>query len=189
MTDRDPDESELDAVRDALAEAADTAGDAGPADTADGGRDGVFLVTHADDASAVLRDVGSGQVHTLSSNPGVAEGEAIEGVVAPDPPMNVSWQLVEVEERREIAVEESEEPPTQHSIDLAADQPVGELTRTERAGTGEIHVISVPENDTERAVADVLDDADTSRTRAARLGVNRVEIRSAPGVVVVRYMP
>ncbi|WP_200778382.1 DUF5812 family protein [Halobaculum gomorrense] len=176
----------MDAIRDALAQAA---GDAGPADAADGETDGTFLVTHADDGSAVLRDAASGQVHTLSSNPGVAEGEAVEGVVAPDPPMNVSWQLVEVRERRQIAVEESEEPPTQHSLDLAADQPVGELTRTERAGTGEIHVISVPEDDTDQAVADVLDDAETSRTRAARLGVNRVEIRSAPGVVVVRYMP
>ncbi|WP_233740803.1 DUF5812 family protein [Halobaculum saliterrae] len=186
MTDDDPDGSELDAVRDALAAAA---GDAGPADTAGGERDGVFLVTHADDGSAVLRDVDSGQVHTLSSNPGVAEGEAVEGVVAPDPPMNVSWQLVEVHDRREIAVEESEEPPTQHSLDLAADRETGELARTERAGTGEIHVISVPEDDTDRAVADVLADADASRTRAARLGVNRVEIRSAPGVVAVRYMP
>jgi len=103
--------------------------------------------------------------------------------------MNVSWQLVEVEERRHIAIEESEEPPTRRSLDLAADQAVGELTRTERAGTGEIHVISVSEDDTDQAVADVLDDADTGRTRAARLGVNRVEIRSAPGVVAVRYMP
>jgi hypothetical protein len=186
MTDRDPDGSEIDAIRDALAQAA---ADAGPADAADGERDGTFLVTHADDESAILRDVASGQVHTLSSNPGVAEGEAVEGVVAPDPPMNVSWQLVDVEERRYIAVEESEEPPTQHSLDAAADQPVGDLTRTERAGTGELHVITVPENDTEQAVADVLEDADTSRTRAARLGVNRVEVRSAPGVVVVRYMP
>ena len=186
MTDRDSDGSELDAVRDALAEAA---GDAGPADTDDGEHDGTFLVTHADDGSAVLRDVDSGRVYTLSSNPGVAEGEAVEGVVAPDPPMNVSWQLVEVEERRHIAIEESEEPPTRRSLDLAADQAVGELTRTERAGTGEIHVISVSEGDTDQAVADVLDDADTGRTRAARLGVNRVEIRSAPGVVAVRYMP
>ncbi|QZX98331.1 DUF5812 family protein [Halobaculum rubrum] len=186
MTDRDSDGSELDAVRDALASAA---GDADAGAAADGEYDGTFLVTHADDDSAVLRDVDSGQVHTLSSNPGVAEGEAVEGVVAPDPPMNVSWQLVEAHERRQIAVEESEEPPTRHSLDLADDQAVGELTRTERAGTGEIHVISVPEDDTRRAVADVLDDPDTSRTHAARLGVNRVEIRSAPGVVAVRYMP
>ena len=186
MTDRDPDDSELDAVRDALAEAT---ADAGPADTADGEKDATFLVTHADDDSAVLRDVTSGQVHALSSNPGVEEGEAVEGVVAPDPPMNVSWQLVEVHERRFVPVEESEESPTRQSLDLAADQPVGDLTRTERAGSGELHVITVDEADTADAVADVLADAETARARAARLGVNRVEVRSAPGVVVVRYLP
>jgi len=188
MTDRDPDDSEMDAVRDALARAG-AGGDAGPADAADGERDGTFLVTHADDASAVLRDVASGQVYTLSSNPGIEEGEAVDGVVAPDPPMNVSWQLVDIEERRAIPVEDSDEPPTRQSLDIAADQAVGELTRTDRAGDGELHVVTVPEDDTERAVADVLEDDDTSRTRAARLGVNRVEVRSAPGVVVVRYMP
>ncbi|PSQ07541.1 hypothetical protein BRC97_03535 [Halobacteriales archaeon QS_6_71_20] len=175
-------------MRDAL-KSASAGGDAGPADTDDGERAGTFLVTHADDASAVLRDVASGQVHTLSSNPGVEEGDAVEGVVAPDPPMNISWQLVDIGERRRIAVEESDEPPTRQSLDVAEGQAVGELVRTERAGSGELHVITVPEDDTARAVADVLDDADARRTHAARLGANRVEVRSAPGVVVVRYMP
>jgi hypothetical protein len=63
------------------------------------------------------------------------------------------------------------------------------LTRRERAGTGEIHVITVPEEETEQAVADVADDEENTLARAARLGVNRVEIRAAPGVVAVRYMP
>ncbi|UIP01301.1 DUF5812 family protein [Halobaculum sp. CBA1158] len=177
----------MDAIRDAL----DRAGpdDAGPADTATGEKDGVFVVTHADEDSAVLRDVDSGQVHALSSNPGVDEGEVVEGVVAPDPPMNVSWQLIEVHESRYVPVEESEERPTRQSLDLADDQAVGELTRTDRAGDGELHVITVPEGETDEAVADVLADDDAARSRAARLGVNRVEIRSAPGVVVVRYMP
>lgn len=186
MTDRDSD-SEMDAIRDALARA--SAGDEGPADTGAGEKDGVFLVTHADDGSAVLRDVDAGQVHALSSNPGLDEGDVVEGTVAPDPPMNVAWGLVEVRERRAVAVEESDEPPTRTSLDAAAEQDVGELARRERAGTGEIHVISVPEEDTALAVADVLDDPETLRGRAARIGVDRVEVRSAPGVVVVRYMP
>lgn len=150
--------------------------------------EGVFFVTHADEGSAVVRDVDSGQVHTLSTNPGIEEGDVVEGIVAPDPPMNVSWQLVEVHERRSIPVEESDESPTRQSLDVAADQPAGEIARRERAGEGEIHVITVPEDDTEQAVADVLAD-DVTRTRAARLGVDRVEVRSVPGVVVVRYMP
>lgn len=152
-------------------------------------KDGVFLVTAADGDSAVLKDVSDGQVHTLSSNPGVERHDAIEGIVAPDPPMNVTWQLVEIEDRRALTIEESTESPTTQTKEIAAAQEVGELTRKERAGVGEWHVITVPEEQTEEAVADVLEDEEGTLSRAARLGVNRVEIRSEPGVVSVRYMP
>ena len=148
-----------------------------------------FLVTHADDESAVLKDVHDGQVHTLASNSGVEVDDAIEGTVAPEPPMAVAWELTEIDERRSLSIAESEEPPTAREQELAADQPVGELTTEPRAGTGEIHVITVPESETADAVDDVLDDRETTLSRAARLGVNRVEIRSAPGVVSVRYLP
>jgi len=148
-----------------------------------------FLVTHADDDSAVLKDVHDGQVHTLASNPGVEVDDAIEGTVAPDPPMEVSWQLTEIDAQRSLSIAESEEPPTAREQELAADQPVGELTTEPRAGTGELHVLTVPEADTADAVDDVLDDRETTLSRAARLGVNRVEIRSEPGVVSVRYLP
>ena len=148
-----------------------------------------FLVTHADDESAVLKDVHDGQVHTLASNSGVEVDDAIEGTVAPEPPMAVAWELTEIDERRSLSIAESEEPPTAREQELAADQPVGELTTEPRAGIGELHVITVPEADTTDAVADVLDDREATLSRAARLGVNRVEIRSEPGVVSVRYLP
>jgi hypothetical protein len=147
-----------------------------------------FLVTHAEGDSAVLKDVHDGQVHTLSSNPGVEETDAVEATVAPDPPMNLTWSVVEVEERRGLSTERSDEPPTVHERDVAEEQEVGEITRTERAGDGEIHVLTVPPEDTEDAVADVLDDGSTL-SRAARLGVSRVEVRAEDGVVSVRYMP
>jgi len=148
-----------------------------------------FLVTHADDESAVLKDVHDGQVHTLASNPGVEIDDAIEGTVAPDPPMEVSWQITEIDERRSLSIAESEEPPTAREQELAADQPVGELTTEPRAGTGELHILTVPEDTTATAVDDVLDDREATLSRAARLGVNRVEVRSEPGVVSVRYLP
>ncbi|ADQ66169.1 hypothetical protein ELS19_13085 [Halogeometricum borinquense] len=151
--------------------------------------EGTFLVTAADEDSAVLKNVESGQVHTLSSNPGVERHDAVEGVVAPDPPMNVTYQLIEVESKWGLSIEVSEESPTADSRDIAADQPVGDLTRKERAGIGEIHVITVPEGETEQAVSDVAEDEENTLSRAARLGVNRVEIRSDSGVVAVRYMP
>jgi len=151
-------------------------------------QEGRFVVTHADAGSAVLKDVDSGQVHTLGENPGVEAGDVIEGTVEPEPPMEVTYVLVDVETRRELTVEESREPPTAQEQDIAADQPAGEVTRQERAGTGELHVLTVPEAETEAAVEDVLDD-EATLVRAARLGVERVEVRSEPGVVSVRYLP
>jgi hypothetical protein len=151
-------------------------------------QEGTFLVTHADDDSAVLKDVDRGQVHTLGENPGVETHEVVEGVVEPAPPMEVTYRLREFERRRRVTVAESPEPPTTQERKIAADQPAGELTTRERAGDGELHVMTVPEAETETAVADVRDDEGTL-VRAARLGVSRVEIRSEPGVVSVRYMP
>ncbi|MFQ3319373.1 MAG: hypothetical protein ACI8UR_002218 [Natronomonas sp.] len=147
-----------------------------------------FLVTHADDSSAVLKDIDRGQVHTLGSNPGLAVNDLIAGTVEPEPPMEVTSQLVEFEKRRTLSVEHSPEPPTKQEREIAADQPDGELTREERAGTGELHVLTVPEAQTEDAAADVLEDEGTL-VRAAKLGVERVEVRSAEGVVSVRYLP
>lgn len=150
---------------------------------------GVFLVTAADDDSAVLKDVTDGQVHALSSNPGVSVHELVEGTVAPDPPMNVSWQLIEIDDRREPTIVESEQSPTTETREIAAEQSVGELSRHERAGEGEWHVITVPRERTDEAVADVLDDSEALLSRAGRLGISRIEVRSAPGVVSVRYLP
>ena len=151
--------------------------------------EGTFVVTHTEAESAVLKDVDAGQVHTLGENPGVEVGDVLDATLAPEPPMEVTWQVVAVEQRRSVTVERSEEPPTQQERELAADQNVGELTREERAGKGEIHVLTVPDDGTEDAVADVLDD-EATLARAARMPeVNRVEVRAEPGVVSVRYLP
>jgi hypothetical protein len=172
-------------------------------------KEGRYLVTHADADSAVLKDVDGGQVHTLAENPGVEANDVIEGTLAADPPMEVVWRVVEVGTRRSLSVDESEEPPTAQERELAADQPVGDLTRRERAGEGEIHVLTVPGEEVEAAVSDVLSD-EATLVRAARLEVNRVEVRSevrpasggdgreggeedttrgGTGVVSVRYLP
>jgi len=151
-------------------------------------REGRFAVTHADGESAVLKDVDSGEVCTLGGNPGVEPGEVIEGRLEPEPPMEVTYRLAAVDSKRRVAIEESPEPPTSQERELAAGQSVGEVTSEARAGTGEIHVLTVPEAETEAAVEDVKDD-EATLVRAARLGVARVEIRSEPGVVSVRYLP
>jgi hypothetical protein len=151
---------------------------------------GTFLVTHADSESAMLRNVDSGQVHALASNPGIEEGDVIDGSVGSEPPLEIAWNLTNVESRRSIPIERGEGPPTSRERELAADVAVGEIVREERAGTGELHVLSVPKGEIEDAVADVLDDEETL-ARAARLGVDRVEVRSdrEEGVLSVRYLP
>ena len=55
-------------------------------------------------------------------------------------------------------------------------------------GDGEDVDLTVPDEETEAAVGDVLDDEATVE-RAARFGVERVEVRAEPGVVSVRYLP
>lgn len=150
---------------------------------------GTFVVTHADEGSAVLQDAADGQVHALESNPDLAPGDVLEATLEAVPPMEATWEVAEILARREVEVTRAAEPPTGQAREAAAAQPVGELTRIERAGTGELHVITVPEGTTEGAVADVLDDEAGLVARAARLGVDRVEVRAADGVLSVRYLP
>jgi hypothetical protein len=158
------------------------AGETAAGETAAGETDAVG------DEAAVLRDVETGRVHTIAAHPGFESGEVVEGTVAPEPPLEVTWTVREVASRRRIPVERSAERPTALARDLAAEQAVGELTRRDRAGEGELHVLTVPPAETESAAEDVLADEETV-ARAARIGVDRVEVRADDGVLSVRYLP
>lgn len=156
---------------------------------------GTFVVAHTSEASAVIQDAADSQIHTVESPPELEAGDVLEATVEPVPPMNATWRIVDLAERREVTIVRSEEPPTRPAVEAAAEQEGGELTRIERAGTGELHVITIPDGGADRAAADVLEDESGLRTRAARLGVGRVEVRATDGdegengVVSVRYLP
>lgn len=147
---------------------------------------GTFLVTAADEATVELADVVDGQVVALSSNPGLEPGEVVEGTVSPDPPLEVSWSLVDVDARYRVAVEAVDESPSARARDLAAGLEGGELA-SERLDDGELHALKVPPTGTEAAIEDVVED-EATRRRAARLGARRVEVRGESGVVGVRYL-
>lgn len=151
-------------------------------------KSGTFLVTTAEEGAATLRDVEDQQVITLAENPGIEAGEILEATVEAEPPLEVAYTITDIESQRTIPVEHSDHSPTAMEKDLADEQDVGEITRRERAGEGEIHVLTVPEEGTDDAATDILDDQETI-ARAARLGIDRVEVRTAEGVVSVRYMP
>lgn len=186
------DESDAGSDADAEHSGPDTDGTADADTTAESGdtTEGTYLVTHADEGSAVLKDVEDGQVHTLAENPGVEADDVLTATLAPDPPMEVAWRVVEETERRGVSVTRSPEPPTRQAYDLAGDQPTGELERRERAGEGELHVMSLTPGSVADAAQEVAAD-EATRTRAARLGVRRVEIRAddEEGVLSVRYLP
>ena len=151
---------------------------------------GTFVVTHAESESAVVRDVETAQVHTLASNPGLEVHDVLEATVAPEPPLEVTWQVIDVADRRTVELVDSDLEPTAHATELVADADVGDLVQEERAGTGEIHVLRVPDDEVEPTARDVLEDEETI-ARAARLEAVRVEVRRAgdDGVVSVRYLP
>jgi len=149
---------------------------------------GTFLVTAVDEESAVFRDVHDAQVHTIADSPDVSEGEVVTGTLAPVPPMDVVWSLESIEERRTIELVDSDLEPTTQAAEIAADQPAGGVTTVERAGTGEVHVLTTPEDEVTATAASVLEDED-SLARAARLDAVRVEVRTGPDFVSVRYLP
>jgi hypothetical protein len=150
---------------------------------------GSFLIVSADDSASVLRDVNSGQIYTVRHTCSLTESSVVTAEIETEPPLHSTYTITEITEERTIEIERSEQPPTAASQSKAAEQSVGELTRTERAGRGEIHVITVPTTRTETAVADILDDTQSLRERAGRIGVSRVEIRAAGNTVSIRYMP
>jgi hypothetical protein len=151
-------------------------------------KSGTFYVSEASEESAILTDVADSQVVTLSENPGVEQGDVLVATVAEDPPMGVTYSVVAVSERKQIPVTVSEESPTQQAREMADTLPEGELETTERAGIGEVHVLSVPAETVADAVQDVAEDEQTV-ARAARIGIDRVEIRSGEDFVSVRYLP
>ncbi|MGQ3411440.1 DUF5812 family protein [Natrinema sp. LN54] len=151
---------------------------------------GTFVVTHAEAESAVVRDAETAQVHTLASNPGLEVHDVLEATVAPEPPLEVAWEVVDIEDRRTIELVDSDLEPTTHEKELAAEAELGDLVQEERAGTGELHVFRIPDGEVESAAQDVLDDEETI-ARAARLEAVRVEVRRSAedGVLSVRYLP
>lgn len=151
-------------------------------------KEGTFLVTHADDESVTVRDVVDSQVLTLSANPGLEAGVVIEATLEAEPPLEVTYTVADLAAEHDIPVEVVDLEPTAQAKDIAADQPVGELTTRERAGTGEVHVLTVPEGEAVSTAEEVAADEETV-ARAGRLGVDRVEIRTDEGVVSVRYLP
>lgn len=146
---------------------------------------GRFLVTEADEASAVLSLVETGRLFTLAANPDLDAGDVVEATLSAEGPLGVTWRVVEIADRWRPAVEVGEEPPGRRARSLANASDVGELVEADVDGA-RLHVVAVDPERTEAAMADVAADQTTRRV-AARLDARRVEVRGADGVVSIRY--
>ena len=147
---------------------------------------GTFLVTSADEGSAVLSSVTDGQVCPLGSNPGLEAGEVVAGRLEPEGPLGVTWHAADVAERWTPEVVTVDESPGTRAREAAEELDPGRLAQLQTEA-GELHVITVPTERTEAAAEEIATDETTLRI-AARLGARRVEVRAAAGVVGVRYL-
>jgi hypothetical protein len=187
-------------------------------------RSGTFVVSSADETAVVLQDVATAQVHTvarkdldsvlaettvepgaLDANGTLQPGSVFEETTLSPTDDGVRWSVCSVGAIRWIPVERVDLEPTKRSRDTAREAETGDLTTHERAGEGAVHVLGVPPDRLEAAATDVVEDPATGR-RAARLGVDRVEVRTGTtgqeataaetdgtadetGVLSVRYLP
>lgn len=151
---------------------------------------GTFYVKYAQESAVTLHEVNTAQICTLIENPGFETHDIIEATLVAQPPMQVSYLVQELENHYSVPVETSPEPPTQQVRGIASDIDVGEAVAIEREGEGEIHILRVDPEETER-IAEELDDDEMTYKNAARYGVERVEIRTDEddGVVSIRYLP
>jgi len=151
---------------------------------------GVFYVKYAEDAAATLHEVDSSQIYTVLQHPEFERHEIVEATLIAVPPMEVSYTIDELHSRRTVPVETSPERPTKQARDIAADMEEGQAAAIDREGEGEIHILRINPDWTERTVDELFED-ETTYKNAARYGIDRVEIRAdeEEGVVAVRYLP
>ena len=148
--------------------------------------DGTFLVTHGDDDSPVWREVTTGQVYTISDSPTVSTYEILRATLTADPPLEVTWSVQSVGQRWTVSIETTDETPPEAAQSIAADLEMGALERHTPDTDDEVHILAVPTDQHEAAIADIREDEETY-ARAARLGATRVKISTGDDYLCVQY--
>lgn len=148
---------------------------------------GRFVVVEADE-SVVLRSVGSGQVFTLSNNPGVESTAVLDATLVPQQPLGLTHTVASIEAARTVPVRLSADPPSDPAQSAGASLAPGESAAPGHPDGGVLHVIGVAP-DSAAARARALKEDDSLRVTAARHGLFTVEIRwsESSGFVTVRY--
>ena len=147
---------------------------------------GRFFVTHVDSNSAILKDVFDGGVYSVEDSSSIEPNQVVECTLKAVPPMLVTWEFQTIQTQWSLDIEYNSTPPATQARSLAKDGSPGELIQEPLEREGELHVLPVPESETDAIVDDIIAD-EATRVRAARMESNRVEVRSQPGLITIRY--
>jgi hypothetical protein len=157
--------------------------------TADTPISGRFVVIAADAQTLVLRAVDSARVLTLIDPPELDRWTVLDATLESADALGVTMRAVMVEDHFTVEVVTQDERPTTRSRAAAAALPAGGSTFLPRQDAGGTDVIALADADHTAARQQMAADLEPIVLRAARLDVRRVELRSTPGVLSVRYLP
>ena len=151
--------------------------------------DGRFVVMATDAESLLLRAVASAQVLTLVDPPDLARWTVLDATLVPADALGVTVRAEGLEDHFTIDIISQDERPTARSRETAAALTAGTSTFLPRMDAGGTDVIALADTDHTAAREAMAADVESLVIRAARLDARRVELRSTPGVLSVRYLP
>jgi len=151
--------------------------------------DGRFVVTATDAESLMLRAVASAQILTLVDPPDLPRWTVLDATLVPADGLGVTVRIGTLREHFRVDIVSQDERPTARSRETAASLTAGASSFLPRADAGGTDVIALADTDHTEARAAMAADVASLVNRAARLDVRRVELRSAPGLLSVRYLP
>ncbi|MDR9411787.1 MAG: DUF5812 family protein [Haloquadratum sp.] len=150
---------------------------------------GRFVVLAADADALMLRAVDSARVLTLIDPPAFDRWTVLDATLVSADALGLTMRAAAVEDHFTVALVAQDERPTTRSRAAAATLPAGGSTFLPRQDAGGTDVIALAAADHTAARQQLAADVEPIVLRAARLDVRRVELRSAPGVLTVRYLP
>lgn len=150
---------------------------------------GRFVVTVADEATLLMRGVDSAQVLTVTDPTDLERWTVVDATLVHADALGLTMRAASIDHQFMVQVVEQEERPTSRSRSVVTSLDAGASTFLPRQDAGGTDVIALADADHIAARRTMAADLEPLVMRAARLDVRRVELRSAPGILSVRYLP
>jgi len=150
---------------------------------------GRFVVTAADAESLMVRGVDSAQVLTVTDPTDLDRWTVFDATLEHADTLGLTMRATSIDHQFMVQIDDQEERPTSRSRSVVTSLDAGASTFLPRQDAGGTDVIALADADHVAARRTMAADVEPVVMRAARLDVSRVELRSAPGILSVRYLP